>query len=97
MKKRDYKLMVEGKFNRRAIMQLAWVYMNRNRNIVWYSLKDALKDAWSDAKEYQHKIEAEKSFQASIEAGTLFPQNNLSIYNLYSNPCGDLYMGYVTK
>lgn len=46
MKKRDYELVKDGKFNMRAIMQRAWIYV-RNYG---YSLKAALKSAWIDAR-----------------------------------------------
>lgn len=39
MKNRDYRLVVEGKYNMKAIMQRAWIYV-RNYG---YSLKAALK------------------------------------------------------
>jgi hypothetical protein len=43
--KRDYELVKNGKYNRRAIMQRAYVYVcNYN-----YSLSGALKMAWCDA------------------------------------------------
>lgn len=44
-KKRDYRLIVDGKFNVKAIMQRAWVYV-RNYG---YSLKSALRTSWIDA------------------------------------------------
>ena len=53
MKKRDYELVKNGKYNRRAIMQRAYVYM-RNYN---YSLSSALKTAWCDAHFRQAMID----------------------------------------
>ena len=49
MKARDYRLVVDGKYNRRAIMQRAWAYMKKNKAFKWYSFAKALKDAWVDA------------------------------------------------
>jgi len=46
MKARDYRLVVDGKYNRRAIMQRAWAYMKKNKAFKWYSFAKALKDAW---------------------------------------------------
>ena len=46
MKKRDYELIRDGKFNMRAIMQRAWAYVKVDR----ISFKVALKNAWADAK-----------------------------------------------
>ena len=60
MKARDYKLVVDGKYNRRAIMQRAWAYMKQNTSFKWYSFAKALKDAWVDASlkmdEYKAQI-----------------------------------------
>lgn len=49
MKARDYKLVKDGKYNMKAIMQRAWVYMKQNKAFKWYSFAKALKDAWVDA------------------------------------------------
>lgn len=49
MKTRDYNLIVDGKYNRRAIMQRAYAYMKRNLSLKWYTFKMALKEAWVDA------------------------------------------------
>lgn len=49
MKARDYRLVINGKYNRRAIMQKAWAYMKQNKAFNWYSFAKALKDAWTDA------------------------------------------------
>lgn len=43
--KRDYNLVVDGKYNRRAIMQRAYVYVRNYK----YSLSSAMKMAWCDA------------------------------------------------
>lgn len=57
---RDYRLVVDGNYNRRAIMQRAWGYMRQNRNFKWYSLGRALQEAWADANlkmdEYKAQI-----------------------------------------
>ncbi len=49
MKARDYRLVINGKYDRRAIMQKAWAYMKQNKAFKWYSFAKALKDAWTDA------------------------------------------------
>ena len=49
-KSRDYNLVTEGRYNHRAIMQLAYAYSRRNRSLRWYSFGHALRDAWADAK-----------------------------------------------
>lgn len=60
MKARDYRLVVDGKYNRCAIMQRAWAYMKQNKAFKWYSFAEALKDAWVDASlkmdEYKAQI-----------------------------------------
>ena len=50
MKSRDYNLVVDGKYNHRSIMQLAFAYSRRNNSIMRYSSGDALREAWADAK-----------------------------------------------
>lgn len=60
MKARDYRLVVDGKYNMKAIMQRAWAYMKQNKDLTWYSFATALKDAWVDASlkmdEYKAQI-----------------------------------------
>lgn len=48
-KSRDYNLVTEGRYNHRAIMQLAFAYSRRNKSLRWYSFGHALRDAWADA------------------------------------------------
>ena len=45
-RKRDYRLVVDGKYNRKAIMQRAWAFMKVYKG---YTLKSALRQAWIDA------------------------------------------------
>lgn len=87
---RDYNLIVEGKFNRRAIMQRAYAYMKRYSSCKWYTFKNALKEAWSDA---QLKMDEYKS---SLIA-TPYAPKQLPFGALYSNPLGNLAMGYVAR
>lgn len=49
-KSRDYNLVTEGRYNHRAIMQLAFAYSRRNKSLRWYSFRHALREAWADAK-----------------------------------------------
>ena len=46
MEKRDYRLVIDGKYNRKAIIQRAWIYV-RNYN---YSLNFAMRMSWADAQ-----------------------------------------------
>lgn len=46
MKDRDYSLIKDGKYNMKAIMQRAWIYV-RNYG---YSLKSALRISWADSR-----------------------------------------------
>lgn len=48
-KSRDYNLVTEGRYNHRAIMQLAFAYSRRNKSLRWYSFRHALREAWADA------------------------------------------------
>ena len=82
-KKRDYRLIVDGKFNVKAIMQRAWVY--------------ALRTSWIDAHLKMDEYFAEQDMHKAAAEGTLFPKKNLSLSDFYSDPCGNLAMGYVTK
>lgn len=50
MKKRDYNLVKDGKYNRLAIMQLAWAYMRQNKHLSFYTFRSALRNAWVDAR-----------------------------------------------
>jgi hypothetical protein len=40
---------------------------------------------------------AEQDMHKAAAEGTLFPKKNLSLSDFYSDPCGNLAMGYVTK
>ena len=46
MRNRDYELVKNGKYNMKAIMQRAWVYVRQ----YGYSLKSALRTSWVDAR-----------------------------------------------
>lgn len=85
--KRDYRLVVDGYYNRKAIMQRAWVYVRNYK----HSLKSAIKTSWCDA---QLKMD---EYKRSLSSGPIFPRKNLSLSDLYSNPMGDMTMGYATK
>lgn len=68
MKARDYRLVVDGKYNRRAIMQRSWAYMKQNKAYMkqnkafkWYSFAKALKDAWVDASLKMDEYKAQVS------------------------------------
>lgn len=49
MKKRDYSLVKDGKYNMRSIMQKAWAEMKWNSHLKWFTFSRALKNAWSAA------------------------------------------------
>lgn len=87
MKKRDYRLVVDGKYNMKAIMQRAWSYV-RNYG---YSLKSALRTSWVDASLKMDE------YKGSLSAKPLFPKKNLSLSDLYSNPVGNMANGNVCK
>lgn len=53
--KRDWDLIVNGKYNHRAIMQRAYVYVRNYK----YSLSSAMKSSWSDAKFEMDKYRAQ--------------------------------------
>ena len=86
-KKRDYRLIVDGKYNLKAIMQRAYLK----------TFSNALKEAWIAAHIAMDEYKAEQSMRKAAAAGTLFPKKNLSLSDFYSDPCGNLAMGYVTK
>lgn len=93
MRKRDYRLTVDGKFNMKAIMQRAWAYVRNYK----YSLKSALSFSWSDARIAMEDYKREIRFNEAVESGTLFPKKNLSLSDLYANPADNLAMGYTAK
>lgn len=72
MKKRDYELVKNGKYNRRAIMQRAYVFV-RNYN---YSLSSALKTAWCDAhlKMDEYKAQIAPKYQDYLKPANNFRQ-----------------------
>lgn len=51
MKARDYRLVVNGKYNRVAIMQRAWAIVRTNKRVgIVYTISEAIHQAWNDAK-----------------------------------------------
>ena len=64
MKKRDYSLVRDGKYNMRAIMQRSWAEMKWNSHLKWFSFSRALKNAWAAAREameeYQDSIKPQE-------------------------------------
>jgi hypothetical protein len=95
-KKRDYRLIVDGKYNLKAIMQRAYAEMKWNGHYL-KTFSNALKEAWIAAHIAMDEYKAEQSMRKAAAAGTLFPKKNLSLSDFYSDPCGNLAMGYVTK
>lgn len=67
MKKRDYSLVRDGKYNMKAIMQRAWAEMKWNSHLKWFSFSRALKNAWAAAREameeYQDSIKPQEPVQ----------------------------------
>ena len=50
MKERDYILVIDGKFNRKAIMQRAWCIVKNDKRVgLRTSFATALRQAWNDA------------------------------------------------
>ena len=80
MEKRDYRLVTDGKYNRKAIIQRAWIYV-RNYN---YSLNFAMRMSWADAQikkdEYHNELQIK-------EKGLFLPIKNLSL--------GDIAAGFM--
>ena len=91
MKNRDYRLVVEGKFNLKAIMQRAWVYMRQNKSIKWYTFKNALCESWVDARV------AMDEYKRSLLNEPLFSKKNLSLSDFYFDPFGNLANGNVCR
>lgn len=83
---RDYDLIVDGKYNRRAIMQRAYAYIINYPKI--YTFKAALRRAWKDA---QFKLEEELKYKDYEPAFN----PNLKISDLYCTR--DMQMGYATR
>lgn len=97
MKKRDYNLIKEGKFNRVAIMQQAWAYVRH----YGYSLKYALSEAWQAAKEkmreckWQERVaEAAKNVNVSKDYNP-YNDKNIPSSAFYSNSTGLMGAHYV--
>ena len=90
--KRDYNLVVEGKYNMKAIMQRAWAYVRIYGRL--YTFKSALSQSWRDAQLKLDEYHSELHFNEALENGTLFPKKDIC---LYSDPCGNLAMGYVCR
>lgn len=67
MKKRDYSLVLDGRYNMKAIMQRAWAEMKWNSHLKWFSFSVALKNAWTAAhlamEEYLDSMEPKDSVQ----------------------------------
>ena len=87
--KRDYRLVVDGKYNMKAIMQRAWAFMNFYKGI--YTLKSALRQAWIDAQL------AMEDYNYSQNIKPCLPKPGLTMKSLYANPVGDMANGYATK
>lgn len=87
-KKRDYRLVVDGKYNRKAIMQRAWAFMKVYKG---YTLKSALRQAWIDA------ILAMEDYNYSQNIKPRLPKSGLTMKSLYANPTGDMANGYATR
>lgn len=80
-----------GKFNNSEVMKHAHVLKAYRR----ITLSEALKQAWFFAKRQQKEYREAEETKANYKP--LFPKKNLSLSSLYSDPCGNLAMGYVTK
>lgn len=88
-KKRDYRLIVDGKYNQKAIMQRAWAFMKVYKGI--YTLKSALRQAWIDAQL------AMEDYNYSQNIKPCLPKEGLTMGSLYANPAGDMANGYATR
>lgn len=83
---RDYRLIVDGKYNRRAIMQRAYAYIINYPKI--YTFKQALKEAWSDARFKKKEEERFKDYKPSFNP-------NVRMIDLYWSR--DMKAGYATR
>lgn len=88
-KKRDYRLVIDGKYNMKAIMQRAWALMKVYPTI--YTLKSALRESWIDANL------AMEDYNYSQNIKPCLPKKGLSLTGLYANPVGDMANGYATR
>lgn len=88
-KKRDYRLVIDGKYNMKAIMQRAWALMKVYPTI--YTLKSALHESWIDA----NLAMEDYNYQQNIKP--CLPKKGLSLTGLYANPVGDMANGYATR
>ena len=51
MKERDYRLVIDGKFNRKAIMRRAWSIVRCDKRVgIKTTFASALRQAWNDAR-----------------------------------------------
>lgn len=87
--KRDYRLVVDGKYNMKAIMQRAWAIMKVYPTI--YTLKSALHESWIDANL------AMEDYNYSQNIKPCLPKVGLTMKSLYANPVGDMANGYATR
>jgi len=62
MKRRDYKLVRDGKYNRTAIMQQAWAYVRMCN----YSYENALQEAWNHARQKMKLIRWQERKQLTV-------------------------------
>lgn len=77
MKKRDYELVKDGKFNVRAIMQRAWVYVR----LYGKSLKSALRSAWVDAHLKMDDLKTEIRMNPNRKLTDLCESINSAVYH----------------
>lgn len=87
--KRDYRLVVDGKYNMKAIMQRAWAIMKVYPTI--YTLKSALRESWIDARLAMEDYNYQQNIKPCL------PKKGLSLTGLYANPVGDMAKGYATR
>lgn len=87
--KRDYRLVVDGKYNMKAIMQRAWAIMKVYPTI--YTLKSALRESWIDAQLAMENYNYQQNIKPCL------PKKGLSLTSLYANPVGDMANGYATR
>lgn len=83
---RDYRLIVDGKYNHRAIMQRAYAYIINYPKI--YTFKQALKEAWSDARFKKKEEERFKDYEPSFNP-------NVRMIDLYWSR--DMKAGYAIR
>lgn len=89
----EKKLVINGKYNRAAIMRRAWAYVKRPFCIQYRNdFRGALRAAWIDAKLAKDKEAAMEKWE---KEGPNFPNKGLGVVGLYYS--NNMINGYATR